>query len=377
VFELAKGSDTIHTLASFTGTNGGGPVCALVMDSRGNLYGTTYLGGASGDGTVFELAKGSDTIHTLASFTGTNGANPEAGLVMDSSGNLYGTTNLGGATNDGTVFELAKGSGTIQTLASFNGTNGANPSDSLIMDSSGNLFGTTVYGGASGDGTVFELAHGSDTIHTLASFNVANGANPSCALIMDSGGNLYGTTQDGGASGDGTVFELAHGTHTITTLASFNGTNGYNPAGGLIMDGSGDLYGATEGGGGLGEGTVFELSRASSSTDQSTGVAYALDTNASAGATSFQGTTPLTGQTPLFTNNASVTSFPATGAAGLPNVGLNSDSAWAGPSTQTSPLAVTGDSALASGTFDGSGAAPLAGSVSQGGDGQTLWTGLA
>ena len=100
------------------------------------------------------------------------------------------------------------------------------------MDSSGNLFGTTVRGGASNDGTVFELAHGSSTITTLASFNGTDGAQPEAALIMDSSGNLFGTTATGGAANDGTVFELAHGSGTITTLASFNGTNGAEPVAG-------------------------------------------------------------------------------------------------------------------------------------------------
>jgi len=128
---------------------------------------------------------------------------------MDSSGNLYGTADLGGASGYGAVFELAQGSGTITTLASFNGTNGEYPLAGLIMDSSGNLYGTTVYGGASSDGTVFELAHGSGTITTLASFNGTDGANPYAGLIMDSSGNLDGTTNAGGAGGLGTVFELS------------------------------------------------------------------------------------------------------------------------------------------------------------------------
>ena len=119
------------------------------MDSSGNLYGTASAGGTANDGTVFELAQGSGTITTLASFNGTNGCRPDAGLVMDSSGNLYGTTYSRSASNDGTVFELAKGSGTITTLASFNGTNGYDPQAALIMDSSGNLYGTTSHGGAS------------------------------------------------------------------------------------------------------------------------------------------------------------------------------------------------------------------------------------
>jgi len=269
IFELAKGSGTITTLAACPHTN-----CALIMDGSGNLYGTTYFGPAGTDGTVFELAQGRHTITTLAFFNGPNGDFPAAGLIMDSSGNLYGTTAEGGAGwdpsnyeyGDGTVFELAHGSHTITTLASFNGTDGANSRTGLTMDSSGNLYGTTDAGGASNKGTVFEIAKGSGTITTLASFNGTNGAGPMAGLIMDSSGNLYGTTALGGNDGGGTVFELAKGSGTITTLASFNGTDGANPEAGLIMDSSGNLYGTTVYGGVdyagkvLGDGTVFGLS---------------------------------------------------------------------------------------------------------------------
>jgi uncharacterized repeat protein (TIGR03803 family) len=263
VFEIAKGSEKIHTLASFNGTNGAGPFAGLIMDSSGNLYGVTDREGASGDGTVFEIAKGSGTIHTLASFNGTNGSDAQAPLIMDSSGNLYGTTIFGGASNDGTVFEVAKGSGTITDLVAFNGTDGANPDAGLMMDSSGNLYGTAQVGGANGDGTVFELAKGSDKIRTLASFNGTNGLFPVGSLIRDSSGNLYGATLEGGTANDGTVFELAKGSHTITTLASFNGTNGANPGAGLIRDSSGNLYGTTIFGGASGDGTVFEVAKGS------------------------------------------------------------------------------------------------------------------
>ncbi len=254
---------SLSTLASFDAPSGAYPRAALIMDSSGNLYGTTNSGGASSDGTIFELAHGSGTITTLATFNGTNGARPQAGLIMDGRGNLYGTAPLGGASSDGTVFELAHGSGTIITLASFNGTNGAQPFGGLIMDGSGNLYGTAPLGGADGRGTVFELAHGSGTITRLASFNGANGSNPYASLTMDSSGNLYGTTSGGGASADGTAFELAHGSGTITTLASFVGYDGSNPRAGLIMDSSGNLYGTTALGGPANDGTVFELAHGS------------------------------------------------------------------------------------------------------------------
>ncbi len=292
VFEIAHGSDTITTLASFNLNNvhpGG-----LVMDGSGNLYGITG-GGAYGDGSVFELAKGSGTITTLASFdgTGTNNGNGESpsGLIMDGSGNLYGTTTGDGSsrpTGDGTVFEVAKGSGTITTLADFDGYNGFGPNGGLIMDGSGNLYGTTERGGASSGGTVFELAKGSDTITTLGSFNVTNGSDPESGLVMDGSGNLYGTTYSGGAYFDlglgqgaiygGTVFEVAKGSDTITTLTDFDGYNGFGPNGGLIMDGSGNLYSTTSSGGpyfGPGgltyESTVFEVAKGS---DTITTLAY-------------------------------------------------------------------------------------------------------
>ncbi len=262
---LAVGpSSGLSTLALFNGANGANPVGGLIMDSSGNCYGTTEEGGANGDGTVFELAAGSGNLITLASFSGSNGAFPEAGVVMDSSGNLYGTTEGGGADGDGTVFELAAGSGTLITLASFSGSNGANPVCRLILDSDGNLYGTAYNGGANGDGTVFELANGGSTINVLASFNGADGAYPEGGLILDSGGNLYGTAYKGGADGDGTIFELAAGSGTITPLASFNGSDGSEPGAGLIMDSSGNLYGTTDSGGALSVGNVFELADGSS-----------------------------------------------------------------------------------------------------------------
>src|SRR5262249_13150028 len=154
-----------------------------------------------------------------AAFNYSNGSYPDSNLIMDSAGNLYGTTRNDGASNYGTVFELAKGSGTITTLASVNNTNGANPDAGLMMDASGNLYGTTSNGGEHNYGTVFELAKLRGALPMPASFNYSNGTYPDSNLIMDGGGNLYGTTTNGGANSNGTVFELAQGSGTITTLA--------------------------------------------------------------------------------------------------------------------------------------------------------------
>jgi uncharacterized repeat protein (TIGR03803 family) len=131
-------------------------------------------------------------ITVLGTFNGANGELPYEGVVADKSGNLYGTASAGGLFNDGTLFEVQQGSGTITAVASFNGGNGSFPTSSLIEDSSGNLFGTTSSGGAYGDGTVFEVEQGSDIITTLASFDSSSGSpGPPSALILDSGGNVF------------------------------------------------------------------------------------------------------------------------------------------------------------------------------------------
>jgi uncharacterized repeat protein (TIGR03803 family) len=262
VFELPAGSFVIKTLASFSiiDLNGYHPT-ALIRDSSGNFFGTTQAGGTFGLGTVFELPAGSHTIKALASFdgSGAEGKNP-SGLIRDSHGNLFGTAASGGASNDGTVFELPAGSNTIRALASFHGFDGASPLAGVIRDSSGNLFGTVELGGLFGEGAVFKLPAGSHSIVRLASFNRTNGERPRGALIEDSSGNFFGTTSEGTSFNDGTVFELPAGSHTIKTLATFDGTKGAKPFAGLVRDSKGNLYGTTTAGGNNGVGTVFEVS---------------------------------------------------------------------------------------------------------------------
>ncbi|HXE51685.1 MAG TPA: choice-of-anchor tandem repeat GloVer-containing protein, partial [Tepidisphaeraceae bacterium] len=260
VFEIPAGG-TITTLASFNHADGADPD-SLIMDSAGNLYGTTFSGGAGNAGTVFEIAKGTNAISTLGSFGAGNGVNP-AGVTVDADGNLFGTTLHGGDVNDGTVFEIAAGSNTVTTLASFNGVTGAVPTGGVTLDSAGNLWGTTQNGGPSDDGTLFEIAKGSNSIDTLVAFNGSNGMYPQGTLTSDSSGNLYGTTEAGGAAGYGTVFEIAQGSGTFTTLASADGHSAVFPHGGVIADSSGNLYGSSSGGGVYGDGTVFEIAKGS------------------------------------------------------------------------------------------------------------------
>ena len=184
---------------------------------------------------MFEVAKTGGRYAaaptTLVRFNGDDGAYLDAGLIADAAGDLFGTASAGGASGDGTVFEIAKTGGryasTPATLVSFNGDNGSEPAEAagLIADAAGDLFGTTAVGGANNDGTVFEIAKtgGSYTLKTLVSFNLDDGAFPEAGLVADAAGDLFGTTQDGGGEA-GTVFELVKigGGYTLKTLASFN-----------------------------------------------------------------------------------------------------------------------------------------------------------
>ena len=170
VFEIAKTSSGYANLptilVNFDNDNGATPEASLIADSNGNLFGTTALGGAYGYGVVFEIAKTSSgyasTPTILFNFDSINGASPVAGLSMDANGNLFGTTSQGGGAGNGTVFEMVKTSGvyagTPTTLASFNGSNGSLPPTNLMPDASGNLFSTTVGGGSNNTGTVFEIS---------------------------------------------------------------------------------------------------------------------------------------------------------------------------------------------------------------------------
>ncbi len=260
VFSVPAGSNTINNLAPCNFSSGATGHIGLV-DSQGNVFGTTNIGGDYGCGTIFELQAGTNTITTLASFNNNDGDTPDGSLVEDSSGDLFGTTLFGGMYHSGTVFELAAGSNTPTVLASFDQNNGLEPTG-LVMDSSGNFFGTTQYGGANQCGTVFEVMAGTEAITTLASFS--DTVNPNyyslSGLVVDSSGNLFGTTEGGGAYQMGTVYEVVAGSGTITPLVSFNGSDGAYPTGGLVLAGNGNLFGTTNNDGAYGGGTVFEIS---------------------------------------------------------------------------------------------------------------------
>jgi uncharacterized repeat protein (TIGR03803 family) len=259
VFEIAHGSTNLTTLASFNAVNGSEPSAGVTRDSSGDLFGTTYLGGSNGTGTVFEILHGSTKLTTVASFTQANGSLPLAPVTLDSSGDVFGTTSAGGAANLGTVFEIAHGSTKVTTIASFNGPTGSQPEGAITLDSGGDLFGTAYEGSVFGDGSVFEIAHKSTKLTTLVSFNGTDGALPAAGVTLDASGNLFGTTSNGGVDDEGTIFEVPHGTSKLTTLASFTGANGEAPSGGVTLDSRGDLFGTAAFGGADNDGTVFEL----------------------------------------------------------------------------------------------------------------------
>lgn len=262
---------TLLTLANGVGLSEG----SLVEDSHGNLFGTSVESGIYGFGTVFEVANGSNTVTTLASFDGANGNEPTGDLILDSDGNLFGTTYFGGTYSGssgqavGTVFELPNGSSTITDLVTFNNSEqgallGYLPASGLFKDSQGNLFGTTTAGGEYGYGTVFEIPNGTTTLTVRASFFSSHdrvlGATPFAAPIEDRYGSLYGTTTQGGAYDKGTVYEVTAG-GTLITLADLNGlgndtSSSYSR---LVQDGHGNLFGTTKGGGTYGYGSVYEV----------------------------------------------------------------------------------------------------------------------
>jgi uncharacterized repeat protein (TIGR03803 family) len=280
----ARAADKYKALHAFHVTDGANPDASLILDAAGNLYGTTYYGGAHRHGTVFKLvpsADGSWTESVLHSFNGsTHQEGPTASLIFDAAGNLYGTTLEGGdlqclSLGCGTVFKLtpnADGSWTESVLHTFHGGDGELPRAGLIFDVAGSLYGTTQDGGAHKGGTVFKLtpnADGSWTETVLHSFNGSDGRVPLAGLIFDAAGDLYGTTAYGGnlsvciRSGCGVVFKLApnaDGSWTESVLHEFNIRDGADPFAGVIFDAAGNLYGTTEGGGSQDSGTLFKLS---------------------------------------------------------------------------------------------------------------------
>jgi uncharacterized repeat protein (TIGR03803 family) len=291
----AAGAETV--LHPFTGPDGANPRSSLISDSAGNLYGTTFAGGASSFGTVFELVAANNYQETvLHSFTGgSDGGSPAAGVIMDGAGNLFGTTTCGGSNgcaaggSSGVVFELVRVTGFSENVLHIftGGSDGGQPFAPLVFDLAGNLYGTTTCGGLSsscsgpngGDGVVFELvkAGGFNEMVLHQFTGGSDGGKPFAPVILDVAGNLYGTTEFGGmgscaGSGCGVVFELVKTSgFAETVLHRFTGgSDGGLPVAPVVFDASGNLFGTAMCGGisvcaigAVSNGVVFEFAPSS------------------------------------------------------------------------------------------------------------------
>ena len=286
----AHAANSYQVVHTFTGIDGRIPSSNLTFDSQGNAYGTTAAGGDFDLGTVFELtfSGGQWTETVLYSFAGgRDGQDPHGGVTIDATGNLYGTTVAGGSggfcagDGCGTVFKLASsgGSWTESILYNFTGGNdGGGPGSGLVFDTAGNLFGTTPGGGRFSAGTIFELSPTKRgwTEHVIHQFTGGKdgGIGSLGRLTFDGVGNIYGIAELGGASGFGTVYQLApkpSGDWRFTTLYAFKGMpDAAFPYGGVILDEAGNLYGTTYYGGTAGMGTVYQLSQSPFGTWQET-----------------------------------------------------------------------------------------------------------
>ncbi len=246
-------------LYSFTGgADGKYPNDGLISDAEGNLYGTTGMGGAFGEGVVFKITPaGEETV--LYSFTGgSDGGEPWGRLLPDSQGNFYGATYVGGGElSFGTLFQLSA-SGGLTVLHTFTGgSDGGHPNGDLIADAEGNLYGTTPAIPHSVHGTVFKVTP-QGVLTVLHSFLGPDGFAPRSGVIMDASGNFYGTTFSGGASNEGVAYQLNPSGSAIV-LHSFSGSDGAYPVGGLVFDASGNLYGTAAYGGTSDYGVIFKL----------------------------------------------------------------------------------------------------------------------
>jgi uncharacterized repeat protein (TIGR03803 family) len=243
---------------AFAGTNGANPKCQLVTDAAGNFYGTAFVQGGDLDGIVFRVTT-NGVLTTLVTLKDT-----ADGLTLGTDGNFYGTTPSGGSNNSGAVFRVTPG-GVFATLAPFSLTNGSQPLGGLVQANDGTLYGTTSFGGANLDfGTIFKVTT-NGVLTDLFHFHFTDGERPASKLIFGLDGNLYGTTVSGGATG-GNPFSLGLGTvfrittnGVLTPLVLFQGTNGSNPQAPLFLGPDGNLYGTTVNGGPGGGGTIFRI----------------------------------------------------------------------------------------------------------------------
>jgi uncharacterized repeat protein (TIGR03803 family) len=260
----------LHSFGDGTVANdGNGPDAPLVQGTDGNFYGTTVEGGSAGLGTVFKITSGGGVtiLHSFGDGSVANdGNNPECGLIQSSDGNFYGTAEQGGLDSFGVVFKITP-AGVVSILHSFGtiANDGEYPEAAVVQASDGNYYGTTEAGGSAGFGAVFKLTSaGTVTIqHSFGDGTVTNdGKNPVAALIQSTDGNFYGTASDGGFQNNGTLFKITpQGTETILHVFGDGSVlnDGSDPEAALILGADGNYYGTTEQGGAVGSGSIFKM----------------------------------------------------------------------------------------------------------------------
>lgn len=265
---------TMTVLHAMNGSDGYDAYAGLMQATDGNFYGTTYHGGEKGGGVVFRLTP--DGTYTVLRHLGQNKQDayfPYTGVVQGADGHLYGTTLRGGTSDKGTVFQITLPDAAFRIVHSFSGADGENPEGTLIVGSDGDLYGTTLQGGTESRGTIYRVNAASGALTTLYSFPAlgafnddgqatnATGANPRAGLLLAADGNFYGTAYQGGPEGWGTLFRMTPA-GAVTLVHSFTGplTGGAYPQASVSQDASGNLYGTTELGGSLHRGTAWRVS---------------------------------------------------------------------------------------------------------------------
>ena len=272
IFSFNPANNALTKLADFDGFNGARSEASLTLGSDGLFYGTASgggsLGGDFGRGTIFSFDPTSNALTKLAEFDDSNGALPSASLTLSPDGLFYGTTSGGGSFGSGTIFSFNPTSNTLSKLADFDGVNGSFPEPSLTLGVDELLYGTTPFGGSFDSGTIFSFDPTNNTLTSLASFDGANGFQPFASLTLSPDGLFYGTTSGGGSFGSGTIFSFDPTNNVLTNLASFDGANGASPVASLTLDFNGVFYGTTYTGNNI-DGTIFSFNPAKRMSEKS------------------------------------------------------------------------------------------------------------
>jgi uncharacterized repeat protein (TIGR03803 family) len=260
LYEYNPATNAYTKLYDFAQATGRNPTGGLALATNGKLYGLTQAGGSANQGVLFEFDLTTNTYTKKVDFTGTNGSLPFAStLYLHTNGKFYGVTYQGGASGLGVLFEYDPATSTYTKKIDFAGTtNGSYPYTSLMISSTGRVFGATSMGGTGNNGTLYEYNPTTNTLTKRRDFSTADGRFPLAALVEADNGRLYGLAGSGGANSQGTLFEFNLSTNTFTKRIDFNGTNGETPYPGFVKAANGKLYGMTNGGGTSSVGVIFE-----------------------------------------------------------------------------------------------------------------------